>query len=90
MIDWYEQYIEPEIRSIVHLLRDNGVNTESSCGHEMTVQCQVITDGFVQHVDNLLFNNGYRHYTITIEIDRCNGHLYPTMDITFKKEVKDD
>ena len=38
MPDWYEENIEPEIRELVRLLRDNGVNTISSCGHEMTIQ----------------------------------------------------
>jgi len=33
MIDWYEN-IEAPIRDIVKFLRNNGVNTECSCGYE--------------------------------------------------------
>jgi hypothetical protein len=35
--DWYD-HIEPEIRDVVRLLRDNGFNTTCSCGHEMYVE----------------------------------------------------
>ena len=37
MNDWYSQ-IEPEIRDLVRLLRDNGFNTTGSCGHEMWIE----------------------------------------------------
>jgi hypothetical protein len=84
-MNWYEKCIEPYIRSLVRLLRDNGINTESSCGHDMTVYCQIITDGFIQHVDNLLFNEGYRNYTIEINIDRVDGHEYSSMKISLKQ-----
>lgn len=33
--------VEPEIRGIVKALRDSGINTISSCGHEMTVLADV-------------------------------------------------
>jgi hypothetical protein len=35
--DWYER-IEPEIRELVRLCRNNGFNTTCSCGHEMYIE----------------------------------------------------
>lgn len=37
--DWYECIEEP-VRELVFLLRNNGFNTECSCGHQMYIQCQ--------------------------------------------------
>lgn len=36
MQDWYET-LEPGVREIVRFLRDNGINTDSSCEHEKYV-----------------------------------------------------
>lgn len=40
-MNWYEENIEESIIPLVKLLRDNGFNTECSCGHEMYVQCSI-------------------------------------------------
>ena len=60
-IDWYQRIEEP-IRKEVKLLRDNGFNTECSCGHEMYVQCEYLAEGEIQRLHNLLFNQGYRNF----------------------------
>jgi len=39
MKDWYEEKIEEPLRDLVKILRNNGVNTTCSCGHEMYIQC---------------------------------------------------
>jgi len=44
-MDWYKEYIEEDIRPLVKLLRENGFNTECSCGHDMYVQCLILPDG---------------------------------------------
>ena len=31
MSNWYKDNVEPGVRDLVQLLRDNGVNTECSC-----------------------------------------------------------
>lgn len=41
-MNWYEEKIEEPIRELVKSLRDNGINTEQSCGHRMFVQCQFL------------------------------------------------
>ncbi|KKM69374.1 hypothetical protein LCGC14_1451440 [marine sediment metagenome] len=84
MINWYEERIELGVREIVKYLRNNGINTECSCEHDKYVQCQYITDGNVKEIDDLLFLAGFRNYTIEILIKRDQGHIYPTMQITFE------
>lgn len=59
--------IERPIRPLVELLRDNGYNTISSCGHEMYVD---VTLGQVIKIDSLktvklLRGNGYDCFEIT-------------------------
>ena len=85
-MDWYEQNIEANIRKEVKLLRDNGFNTECSCDHKMYVQCQYVVDGEIQRLHEVLFNNGYRDYTISIELRVVEGHSYSHLQIDFKKE----
>lgn len=63
MGDWYER-IESEIRPIVRLLREHGINTTSSCGHELTVEFDIHTGEELDQVNNLLFDAGYYHFEI--------------------------
>jgi hypothetical protein len=86
MTDWYEQVIEEPIRETVRLLRDNGFNTTCSCGHDMSVECGYLVDGELQRLHNLLYNNGYRDYMITVQLEVKAGHLYQGLEITFPKE----
>ena len=84
---WYEDTIEEEIRDAVKLLRDNGFNTECSCGHDMYVQCQYVLDADIKRLHDLLFNNGYRDYRITIQLKVIDGHSYTTMNVQFTEET---
>lgn len=52
---WYESKIEEPVRDIVRLLRDNGFNTECSCGHEMYIQVQHSLDGELQRLHHLVW-----------------------------------
>jgi len=90
MPDWYEQNIEPTVREVVKLLRNNGINTQCSCGHKKYVQCQYINDGYIRTIDSLLFNNGFRNYEIKVNLRRDNGYLYSFVDINFEdmKEIE--
>jgi hypothetical protein len=85
-VNWYEENIEEPVRKVVKLLRENGFNTECSCGHDMYVQCQYMVDGELQRLERLLLVNGYNDYEINLLIRRTDGHLFTTMDIRFKKE----
>ena len=86
--DWYEDTIEEPIRELVKLLRNEGFNTECSCGHEMYVQCQYIMDEEIMRLHKLLFNNGYRNYGISILIKVIDGISYPTLDLHINDEEK--
>ena len=68
-MDWYEENIEEGVRDIVKYLRNNGVNTESSCEHDNMVQCQYIPDGMIQHVHTLLYNYLEGRYGTTNEVN---------------------
>ena len=81
--EWYKT-LEPRVREVVKLLRNNGINTECSCEHEKYVQCQFNIDGLAKKVDDLLFNNKYRNYQIDITIRREEGFVRSSMEITFK------
>ncbi len=83
MPTWYERKIEPTVRDVVKLLRNNGINTECSCGHEKYVQCQCVNEGFIERVDGILFVNGFRNYRIKLSLIREDGHLRDTMTIHF-------
>jgi len=84
-MNWYEENIEEPIRDLVKLLRDNGFNTECSCGHETYVQCQCIPDGVLQRLHNLLFEN-YKNYKIEITLKCIDGCWTSGMTVFIKKE----
>lgn len=81
--NWYEKYIEPEIRDVVRLLRNNGVNTECSCGHQMWVQFQVISIDDVDRVDKLLTNSGYRNFSIEATFRRLEMRPFFSATVYF-------
>ncbi len=85
--DWYKDNIEEPVRGIVKLLRDNGFNTQSSCGHSMTVQCEFLPDGPINRLHNLLFNNGFRNYMIITCVEVIDGHQYPWIRINFNQTI---
>jgi len=89
MNNWYNDNIEEPIRDLVKLLRNNGFNTECSCGHKMYVQCQYILSDEVQRLHNLLYENGYRNYEIDIQVKVINGYSYSSLDVKIKEKRKE-
>ena len=91
-MSWYKENIEEPIRDIVKYLRDNGVNTECSCGHDMHIQCQLILDGEINRIHYLLYNYFYDkkkkiNYEIDIKLKVEGGHqTINSIYITFEKE----
>jgi len=87
---WYEKNIEESIRPLVKLLRNNGINTTCSCGHEMYCECEYY-GGPLENIFNLLVDNEYgdfkievcmgisdgmRHYkSLTIWLPKSNGKM---------------
>lgn len=80
-MDWYEECIEPEVRELVRLLRNNGFNTTCSCGHEMYVECSYVPDGDVKRLHDLLFNSGYRNYSIVVVVDVTDGWPHAFLEV---------
>ncbi len=73
--------IEKPIRDIVRELRDNGINTTCSCGHDMTIQADLIVSGELQIIHNTLFNhliegNPNISYDIEVKLEVRKGMLW--------------
>lgn len=91
---WYKTAIEPRIRPIVKLLRDNGINTTCSCEHEMYVDASNDLGGVIDDIDHLLFNDLCRRhkpidYVITATLMRQHGlKWFSNLEISLAKEKK--
>lgn len=90
-MDWYENNIEEPVRDIVKHLRNQGFNTECSCGHDMYIQCQCIHDGEIYRLHTVLFNYHYSNglpinYEITGEIKVTEGNVWSSITIQFPKK----
>lgn len=63
--DWFG-CVEGPLRNLVRLLRNNGFNTYSSCGHlPPYVQMEWYEDEQITQLYNLLVENGYYNFKIT-------------------------
>lgn len=83
MNDWYDNIEEP-VRELVRHLRNNGINTTCSCGHDMYIQADVIPDGSFKHLHDLLFNYLTENelnveYDITFRLEVRNGRPWRTL-----------
>ena len=67
-LSWYDKHIEEPIRLLVKLLRNNGINTTCSCGHEMYVECETYGNYYdeASGVNELLTKNGYNHFKVEV------------------------
>lgn len=94
-MDWYDN-IEPEVRDLVKYLRNNGINTECSCGHEKYIQCQHVIDGNIKELHNLLYcyfcGNGDScpEYEIEVRVQVIRGNVYSSLDIKLPKEKREE
>lgn len=94
MSDWYKEVIEEPVRDVVKMLRDNGVNTECSCGHKMYVQCQFIPDGEIKRIYDLVcawlydVKKAPQNFTMDLRLIVQDGAPYWSLDITFPEEKK--
>ncbi len=89
-MDWYQKNIEEPLRGLVRHLRENGINTECSCGHEMYIQCQFWIDGFVQNLHKLLYGYLFERglileYEIEIHVFVEAGHVRHTLEVKLPK-----
>ena len=75
MPSWYEENIEEGVRDVVRILRDNGFNTECSCHHDMQVMLSVHMDGEIQRLHTLLYDNGFRNYSLQWSVNVKEGYI---------------
>ena len=88
LFEWYNNIEEP-LKELVFILRNNGFNTESSCGHKKYIQCQYILEGELMRLHRILYNylddnNISKDYEINITIKVINGCQYPSLTIFLK------
>ena len=81
MSDWYD-CIELKVRPLVRLLRDNGFNTVSSCGHDMSVDMEWYGDE--ERLSNLLLESGYSSFTIHVCANCVDGHWTGAMVLSMQ------
>jgi len=60
----FYETLEPGIREMVRLLRNNGFNTTGSCEHEMYVDIDLHAADGVDQLYRLLFDGGHRGFKI--------------------------
>lgn len=90
MADWYERNIEPGVRSLVRLLRDNGFNTFSSCEHTGEIVMDWGLEADVGELAKLLMDNGYVDFSIKCDVAfREAIPLLPRMILRIPKEYLD-
>jgi len=82
--DFYDMIEEP-VRDLVRLLRDNGYNTEDSCGHEGYIQIGYVLDGnSLQELHRLIWTHLHERgepvsFDITMEHFVRDGHMAGTL-----------
>lgn len=74
-MDWYEQNIEYPIRDTIKALRNNGINTFCSCGHEMYIECETYdAEADLNTIYNVLIELGYDTYYAQVHDNIKNGY----------------
>ena len=94
--NWYNEYIEKPIRKVVERLREYGINTTCSCGHDMTIQCEyydnkeltriytILAELNIKNYKAIVVDNiqeGYRNTYVEIMLPDKNGnYIYKLKD----------
>jgi len=81
--DWYKTAIEPEVREIVRRLRNSGINTISSCGHEMWIQCETSdpSEEWKMVYNVLVGDLGLKDWTMKVRWEVRGGHVHSFTEI---------
>jgi hypothetical protein len=93
MADWYKN-IEPGIRDMVRLLRDNGFNTTTSCEHRMEITFDLWPGENIEGnatlcgMDELLSRNTGHDYDIILRLERRDSHLRSAGVVRFGNDTE--
>jgi hypothetical protein len=82
-LDWYST-LEPGMRIVVRLLRDNGFNTTCSCEHGRYVELEWYADEDVTRLLNLLLENGYKDFALECVWEMYRHFQHRSMRVVFK------
>lgn len=90
--NWYNEKIEDPLKEIVCHLRNHGINTECSCGHDMYIQCQYVVDGQIMEIHKLVYDYLHAHnLPINFEIHMTHkvqdGYISTSLDIEFLQNI---
>lgn len=82
--------VEEPLKELVQLLRDNGFNTNCSCGHlpDPYIQMEWYSDDEITKLYNLLVENNYKNFFIKAEWNTTFGINHRTLEIVFSFEQK--
>jgi len=90
-MNWYEQNIEPEVRELVRELRNNGINTFCSCGHEKYVECETYDPSEeLKTVYNVMDKLGIESYEAEIKATKDRVGYRTFMYITLTEPEKEN
>jgi hypothetical protein len=86
MNDWYLK-IEPEVRDIVYALRNNGINTFCSCGHDMWIQCETNdpTEELKVIYNILVEQFKIVNYCVNVDFKISEGYISKFLEIKLPK-----
>lgn len=81
--DWYDRFIEEPLKDIVKELRNNGVNTCSSCGHERWIQANTYNvDLDLRTIYDVLTDLGETNFRTIVFVDVVDGESHKFIEIT--------
>ncbi len=90
MSDWYET-LEPGIRDVVRLLRNNGYNTYYSCEHAMVVEIDMgscYNSQVLRELSELLQQNGYPTHQLQLTYTFRPGMEYGSVNLRVALPMK--
>ena len=65
-MDWYDEYIEEPVRDLVKALRNAGINTTNSCGHDMTIQAEFYGNLELDMIYNVCYELNINKYQVFV------------------------
>lgn len=84
---WYLNNIEEPVRDIVKALRNNGINTECSCGHEMTIQCQSLDPSAeLREIRTVFMMMGITKYRVELVREVIDDRHFDSITIFLKEK----